>query len=251
MGLNNFRDKLNKYFSFTRKEVSGIVVASIIFGFIVSYRDWGYGDEWELFVGLKNWINGSLISLLAILVHEAGHKFVGVMRGYKVETSIWWTGLFIALIVCFISRGHVWFFVLSAITLHHLSIQRLGKYRYGIRPIDLGMIALSGSLANIFLATFLQTLVLWFPSLPLNAALVHKAFIINWAVAAFNILPIPPLDGIHLFFYSRLFYVSIAAFMIGYGLLVFAGIYSWIFALVIMGVVWLIFYDKFERGAMK
>ena len=250
MGFRDFQDKVKRYFKFSKEEVTGILIAALVFGFIASYREWGYGAEFEFFVGLKNLINATIISLLAIIIHESAHKLYGVHRGYEVKTKIWWYGITAAIILCIISRGYLWFFALSGMTLHHLAIQRLGKFRYGIRPIDLGMIGLAGSLANIMLATLLKTLILWFPTLPINAALVHKAFLINWAVAVFNLLPIPPLDGIHTFFYSRLFYVTIFGFIAGYGLLVYFSIYSWIFAILIAGIAWLLFYIYFEKEAI-
>ena len=51
--------------------------------------------------GLKNFTNAAIISLLVILVHESGHKLMGVYSGYKVKTRIWWYGISIALIICF------------------------------------------------------------------------------------------------------------------------------------------------------
>ena len=250
MSFRDFKDKVDRYFGFDREEVKGIIIAALIFAFIISYKEWGYGQVFEVGVGLKNFVNAAILSLLAILVHETGHKLSGVYTGFKVQTKIWWYGMGIALIVCFLSRGNIWFLALSGITLHHLAIQRLGKFRYGERPVELSMIAIAGPLANIILATLLKTTIIWFPSLPINAALVHKAFIINWAMAISNLLPIPPLDGIHTFFQSRLFYISIFGFMAGYGALIYFGIYSWIWALVIAGIAWILFYVNFERGAM-
>lgn len=250
MGFRDFKDKVDRYFRFDREEVKGIIIATLIFAFIISYREWGYGQAFEMDVGLKNFVNAAIIVLLAILAHESGHKLFGVYHGFKVKTRIWWYGMGIALLICFLSRGRLWFLALSGMTLHHLAIQRLGKFRYGERPVELSMIALAGPLANIILATLLKTTIIWFPSLPINAALVHKAFIINWAMAISNLLPIPPLDGIHIFFQSRLFYISIFGFMAGYGALIYFGIYSWIWALVIAGIAWILFYVYFERGAM-
>ena len=250
MGFHNFKDKVNRYFGFDKEEVKGIIIATLIFAFIISYRGWGYGQAFEINVGLINFVNAAIIVLLAILVHESGHKLLGVYHGFKVKTRIWWYGMGLALLICFISRGHIWFLVLSGMTLHHLAIQRLGKFRYGERPVELSMVALAGPLANIILATLLKTMILWFPALPINAALVHKAFIINWAMAISNLLPIPPLDGIHIFFQSRLFYISIFGFMVGYGILIYFGIYSWLGALLIAGIAWILFYINFERDAI-
>lgn len=247
MGFRDFLYSAKKHFQFDRKEIIGILTAALVFGFITSYREWGYGDEFELFVGLKNLFNASMISLLAIIVHESAHKLYGIHKGYKVKTDIWWYGIIIALVLCFVTRGHIWFLALSGITLTSLNIKKIGVFRYGMRPKDISLIAFAGPFANIILATLLKTPLVWFPGLELNAALINKAFLINWAVAIANFLPIPPLDGIHTFFHSRLLYVGILGFMTGYGLLIYFGIYSWIFALLFAGIVWYAFYHFCER----
>ena len=227
MGYLDFKNKTKKYFKFETSEIRNIIIISLIFGFIASYRSWGEGASY-ISIGLKNLFNSILIVISAIIVHESAHKLVGIMRGYKIKISPWWPGIFGALILCIVSRGRLWFFALSGIFLQKLPIQRLGQHRYDTKNIDISIVALAGPLANILLATFLKTLVLWFPALPLNAALIHQAFIIHWVFAICNLLPIPPLDGVHVFFHSRLLFITIFAFILGYGILIYFNIYSWL-----------------------
>ena len=54
MGFRDFRDKVDRYFGFDKEEVKGIIIATIIFAFIISYREWGYGQAFEIDIGLKN-----------------------------------------------------------------------------------------------------------------------------------------------------------------------------------------------------
>jgi hypothetical protein len=251
MGWQDFKYRLKKHFKFTNKEIGNILLIAIIFGFIASFREWGYGDEFELIVGLKNLINATIISLLAVLTHEAGHRLCGLWKGYKVNFKPWWPGIMIAIVLCFISRGHIWFFVISGIFVRQLDKLALGKYRYGLRPKDFLEIALAGSIANIILATLIKTPAVWFSNLPFNMVLINKAFAINWAVAIFNLLPIPPLDGIHVLFKSRLTYAAIIGFVAGYGILIYFQIYSWILALGFAGISWFLFYVLFERTTIK
>ena len=250
MGLADFKYRLKKNFKFNKDEIVGIIGIAIAFGFIASFREWGYGAEFELFVGLRNLINATIISLLAILVHESGHKILAIWRGYKVSFKPWWYGVLIAIVLCFISRGHIWFFAISGITITQIDKLSIGKYRYDLRPKDILPIALAGPIASIILATLIKTPSVWFSNLPFNLALINKAFTINWAIAVFNLLPIPPLDGIHVLFQSRLSYATILGFVIGYGVLLYFGIYSWILALGFAALGWLLFYIFFERSAI-
>lgn len=248
MGFRNYQYNLKKYFRFSKDEILGIIISAVLFGFIASFREWGPGDDFQLAYGLKNFFNAFMISLLAVIVHESAHKAFAIYKGYDVKVKVWWHGLIIALVLCFITQGHVWFFALSGIFVSSLAIQRIGVFRYDMNQKDISLIAFAGPLANIILATLIKTPLVWWPDLPLNAALMNKAFVINWAVAIANFLPIPPLDGIHTFFHSRLLYVSILGFMIGYGILIYFGIYSWILALLFASLVFYIFYHFFERN---
>jgi len=56
-----------------------------------------------------------------------------------------------------------------------------------------------------------------------------------------NLLPIPPLDGSRILFWSRLFYVFLFGSIAGYLVLVKLGIFSYIWALLIGGLAWLYF----------
>ncbi|MCK5107409.1 MAG: M50 family metallopeptidase [Nanoarchaeota archaeon] len=250
MGLNDFKYRLKKNFKFNKDELVGIVAIAIAFGFIASFREWGYGDEFELFVGLRNLINATIISFLAILTHEVGHKVFAISKGYTVSFKPWWSGMLIAIVLCFMSRGHIWFFAISGITIKQVDRLAVGKYRYGMRPKDILLIALAGPVASIILATLIKTPSVWFSNLPFNLTLINKAFTINWAIAVFNLLPIPPLDGIHILFTSRLTYATILGFVIGYGALLYFGIYSWILAIGFAALGWLLFYLFFERSTL-
>ena len=65
---------------------------------------------------------------------------------------------------------------------------------------------------------------------------------INLWIMFYTLLPIPYLDGIHLFFWSRLTYVFIASTLVAYVILSAAEIYSWFLSLVIGVIVWFLYY---------
>jgi hypothetical protein len=63
-------------------------------------------------------------------------------------------------------------------------------------------------------------------------------------------LPIPPLDGHYMFYASRSAYAFLLATIVIYVVLVLVlGVYSWVWAIIIGAVLWLIYYIKFERVA--
>ncbi len=87
---------------------------------------------------------------------------------------------------------------------------------------------------------------------PMDNVFFNKLFLINWAIAAYSLIPIPPLDGSRVFFASRLTLMFLFGCIGGYVLLILLfGIYSYIWALVIGISVWFIYYSTFERKAWR
>jgi Zn-dependent protease len=100
------------------------------------------------------------------------------------------------------------------------------------------MLAAAGPATNLIFATFFKTLAIFgiFPEF------FNIMTFINLYYAVFTMLPLPRLDGIHLFFASRLTYVFLFGSLLGYIILYTIGFYSLIFAFLIGGLCWLLFY---------
>ena len=86
----------------------------------------------------------------------------------------------------------------------------------------------------------------------LSHSIGNELFVLNLSFAAWNLLPIPPLDGSKVFYYSRLTYVFIFGSIASYVFMVyFLNIYSYIYALLIGCVIWLLYYIFLERKLVK
>ena len=122
-------------------------------------------------------------------------------------------------------------------------IQRLGHFRYGLPFLPAGLIAATGPLANLLLATFWETLALAgiFPDI------FHRMTFVNLYYAFFSMMPLPNTDGIWLMFGSRLAYFFFWGVLVGYILLYMVGIFSLIGAIALGGVSWFLFYWFFEK----
>jgi len=112
----------------------------------------------------------------------------------------------------------------------------------------MAIIAFAGPIASIVFGTIFKNINLYI--LSNSFPLFDKIFIFNLVLAAAQMLPIPPLDGHYMFFASRSTYAFLAATIIIYTVLVLGlKVFSWIWALIIGAVIWLIYYIKFERVA--
>ena len=252
--MSDLIDKAKRYFTFNAEEIKGILGSTLIIAFIISFKLWGPGEEFNFAYGLKNFFNAILITLLAILIHISAQKIYGLHLGFKVEFRTFWPGLLIALVLCFVSRGAIWFLVPGGIVLYHMAKHRLGFFRYGLNYWSLGMISAIGPLSNVVLAALFAMIayggVIIPPMTPIaTTTLIGRAISLNLWLAIFTMLPIPPLDGSNVFFASRLLYAFAFGCIVGYALLVLVlGFYSLIFV-ILMGIIfWFITYQVMEKA---
>jgi len=76
---------------------------------------------------------------------------------------------------------------------------------------------------------------------------VHNIFLFNLAFAAYSLLPIPPLAGSRILFHSRMIYALALGTFASYAILITLRVYSFIYAVIIGILVWLIYYIWFEK----
>ncbi|MDP3765525.1 MAG: hypothetical protein Q8R04_03355 [Nanoarchaeota archaeon] len=242
--LVDLLDKIKKYYKFTQHELRGLIISILAIAFIISFKEWGK-TSFELAAGLYNLFNAVLIVALSILIHDLGQRIWALAIGYRVEFKMWSLGLFVALIIAFISNGNLWLIVPSGFMLHHLAGHRLGFFRYGISYFGQAMVALAGPLFTLMLVILLKVLSVFSPN-----PLIQKAIIFNVVYAVTSLLPIPPLDGSKIYFGSRMLYAfALPAIVVSTILMVvnvpifFALVLSFLVGIVL----WLTYYISFER----
>jgi len=252
--MSDIIDKTKRYFTFNPEEIKGILGSTLIIAFIISFKLWGPGDEFNLLYGLKNLFNSILIVLLSILVHISAQKIYGLHLGFNVDFKTFWPGLLIALVLCFVSGGAIAIFIPGGIVIHHMAKHRLGFFRYGLNYWSLGMISAIGPLANVVLAALFAVIayggVIIPPMTPIaTTTLIGRAISFNLWLAIFTMLPIPPLDGSNMFFASRLLYAFAFGCIVGYALLVLLlGFYSLVFVIVMGIIFWFLAYQVMEKA---
>ena len=200
-GFFDLQDKVKKYFKFTKAEIKAFVISVIVLAFIVSFKDWGDGSVFDIAIGLKNIIIALFMVGVAMFIHLAGQRLAGLQVGFRVEYHLWWYGLIIGLILTFISRGRIWVLAPGGIFIHHMASHRLGFFRYGTNLNAIGGIAFAGALSNIIFATIIKFLQVNLHLISIDSVFFNKLFLINWAIAAYSLIPIPPLDGSRAFFH--------------------------------------------------
>ena len=171
-------------FRFTGKEIRDLIISFIVIalGFTILYSNGDYSHVTLIFPVVMIGVGAGFI------FHELGHKFVAMHYGYYAEYELWPTGLLIALVSSFF--GFI-FAAPGAVVI----------YSNGMEKKTNGIISLAGPIVNIILGLifFLILGSLGDFIYTETGAIVYLICVlgtrINFFLAAFNLLPIPPLDG--------------------------------------------------------
>ncbi len=153
---------------FSSGEVLSIIVAWIVLSVVITYQK---------LVGLLTGtgsldvvIAGFVATATGFILHEMGHKFVAIRRGYLAHFRLWIWGLVLTISIVTISGGGLVFGAPGAV---YISPSAAGFYGY---------VALLFSVPSGFLHT-----------------VAIFGLFLNVGLGSFNMLPVPPLDGSKIF----------------------------------------------------
>jgi Zn-dependent protease len=179
----------------------GIAVAVLTLAFAIAI------DSNPFWVGL---LLAALAVLTGFLPHELGHKLVAQHFGARAEFRVFPLGLVVALISSFFG------FVFAAPGAVYIDGRLSSK--------ENGLVSLAGPGVNIAIASALIATSFLFPIGNLVGDTLWIVGSVNAYLAAFNLLPIPPLDGSKVFKWNKVVWIgsiAIAALLtaLGYGLI--------------------------------
>ena len=171
-------------FSFTGKEIRDLVISFIVIalGFTILYSNGNYSDVTLIFPVVMIGVGAGFI------FHELGHKFVAMHYGYYAEYELWPIGLLVALVSSFF--GFI-FAAPGAVVI----------FSNGMEEKTNGIISIAGPIVNILLGLIFFLILGSLGDFVYTETGVIVYLIcmlgtrINFFLAAFNLLPIPPLDG--------------------------------------------------------
>jgi len=190
--------------TFSEREITELAISvgvmSIAFSFLFA------GDIAYLFEGnMLPLVQSFIIVCTAFVLHELAHKFTARRYGLWAEYRMWVEGLMFALILPIITMGHLIFAAPGAV---YITGRHLSKKEDGI-------ISLTGPVTNIlliiiFLIGFIISAALFPGTDGFLTTLCLYGVLVNLILAAFNMLPLPPLDGAAVMKWSPLIWGVIA-----------------------------------------
>ena len=149
------------------------------------------------------------------LFHELAHKGVAQRYGYRAEFRMWKLGLIIAVASAVISFGRFLFFAPGAV---YTSAHKQPD------PGEEGRISAAGPVANIVLAGLFFLLAAGTANSDIWNLVGKFGFQVNLWLAAFNLIPFPPLDGVKILRWNKLAWFVMAALSWGLLLMLMLGV---------------------------
>ena len=181
-------------FRFTGKEIRDLIISFIVIalGFTILYSNGDYSHITLIFPIVMIGVG------VGFIFHELGHKFVAMHYGYYAEYELWPTGLLIALarptglLIALASSFFGFIFAAPGAVV---------IYSNGMEERTNGIISIAGPIVNIILGLIFFLILGSLGNFVYTetGAIVYLICVlgtrINFFLAAFNLLPIPPLDG--------------------------------------------------------
>jgi Zn-dependent protease len=137
------------------------------------------------------------------ILHEMGHKFVAMRRGYVAHFRLWTWGIVLALATAIVSQGQFLFGAPGAVYIAPAS----GAFLYGAyasagrrrEERDNTLISAAGPGTNLAFALFFLLFASILPGTGFWSTVASYGFVLNVGLGSFNMLPIPPMDGYKIF----------------------------------------------------
>ena len=137
---------------------------------------------------------------VAFIFHELAHKYVAMHYGAHAEYRAWTTGLFLALVLAFVTQGGFVFAAPGAV------------YIFGrVTREQNGKISLAGPAMNLVLAIVFLAVALALGSGSQLSSWAATGAFVNVFLGAFNMLPFPPLDGSKVMAWDKRVWLAAAA----------------------------------------
>jgi Zn-dependent protease len=208
---------------FSPGEIWSIIIAWIVLSFAITYSNIvgvlsGAGSTAVI-------VAGFIATATGFIIHEMGHKFVAIRRGYVAHFRLWTWGLLLTLMTVILSNGTFLLGAPGAVYIAPIASSGYGygygyDSSYGSRDVDREnmIISAAGPIINLAFASGFLALLFIFPPGFLKIV-AFFGFELNAGLGSFNMLPIPPLDGSKIFRKNILVALGIALPL--WGLLLF------------------------------
>ncbi len=191
------------YSQFSAKEILSIFVAWVVLSAAVCYYFLTRGNN--IGADIETFTAAGIATATGFVLHEMGHKFVAVRRGYTAHFQIWTWGIALAIATVVLSGGRLFFGAPGAVYI--LPGAAAGAFGYGYYSSNYNrrdpehenmVISAAGPGINLAFALFFLSIYEVTTSYFLGLVAIF-GLELNVVLGSFNMLPIPPMDGYKVF----------------------------------------------------
>ena len=140
-----------KYLRLSKLEKKWLLITTLIFAFIFSFTKWGV-TEFDVTMGLINLLIALIVVAFSLGAKLYLQKWFGIKFGFKVEFDHWKFGLFLGLILSFLSNGSFIFLATGGLLFSPIATLRTGFKGASYNNSTMGWIAALGPFTAIMLA---------------------------------------------------------------------------------------------------
>lgn len=182
------------------KEIKELLISALVLAFIFGFA---YSEGFGNLGGLIIYFPISLMVVsLGFVLHELGHRTIAKKFECHAEYRFWKQGLLLAILITFLTNGNLIFAAPGAVMIYPKA--DLWGRAASLTRKRMGLISVAGPAVNISLAAIFILLNFLFPSFIFSLG----AFI-NFLLAAFNMIPFPPLDGSKIFAWNKKIWIAL------------------------------------------
>ncbi len=191
-------ERTKEFYKFDQQEIFGLLVVTLVMGFIFSFRNWGE-EQFNLIFGLKNLFLAIIVAGISLWFKISCQKVYGLTSGQSNTFKVWWNGIIIMLVLVFITRGWLPLALVGGMVSSFMVKQRLGEFRYGFSTWVMGISAAWAIWGSLIMAIFFAIGGYFFP----QSFFFDIGLKMNLMIAFCSWLPLPQQDGLSLFFGSK------------------------------------------------
>lgn len=216
MNQNPYYAVPDKQIRFSRIEIQHLSLAvlalTIAFSFVLHTRNNGAQDQILAMPPLVLWIGSFAAVSSGFVLHELAHKLVAQHYGHWAEFRAQFGGLGMTLVIAIFMK--VLFAAPGAVMIH-------GR----VTPKENGLISIAGPATNFVIASIAFPFTFTANEAGYQFIIADTVAFINAMLCVFNLLPIGPLDGRKVWYWSKLWYF--VALALGIALLVIVWTRPW------------------------
>jgi Zn-dependent protease len=176
-----------------KKEIKDILISWITISFAFAWIGLQIFSPKGLIEFAINFLIISIAVGSGFILHELAHKYVAINFGAKAKYIAWKEGLLLAVALAIITNGTFVFAAPGAV------------YVYGKKILtkENGIISIAGPVTNILVSLAASITGILLSPTGLILTIIKYTIIVNFFLAAFNLIPIGPLDGKKVFLWSK------------------------------------------------